>query len=278
MNRQQANNEAFRTLFTLPPINESASTAIAVPEMPEQTVTTGDREVDAVLWLQRVVSTGHQALIDKALEAVKLIKTPMKALQDRYTDHLRRSGAHTFQIAFGTIGFGELEKQAEGAIKKARHQHEALARFGSVQVLMSDTPSEKACRKALRGLKRGVADLYADEQAHERFSRHPVLVPATIEDCLHARSYWNRLYRLRSSAADFGDSSPQGCAHNWYCLAMLANIQPLDAKEAEAAFNHLYESNSANSVDAPAILRNLIVSGWEMRSQAAQNIREEVQA
>ncbi len=69
-------NQAFRALFTLPPIQPSASTSLTVPEMPAPKVVTGDREVDAVLWLQECVRTGHQALIDKALEAAKKITTP----------------------------------------------------------------------------------------------------------------------------------------------------------------------------------------------------------
>jgi hypothetical protein len=258
-----ANNAALRALFTLPPMSESASTALAVPEMPQPSVTTGDREVDAVLWLQKVVSTGHQAYIDKAMEAVKLIKTPMKTLEDRYAAYLKASGAHMFQILFGTTGFGELKKQADDVLAKARKSHEALSRFGSVDALFADTPAEKACKKALRGLKRGVAGLYDDHQALPRFNRHPHLVPATIDDCLHARAYWRDLYRLRYAVSGFGDSAPAAFAHECYCRLMLAHVVPCSRQQAIAALDHIYDDDAMEGKDGIEILRNLVASGWE---------------
>ena len=77
-------NQQLRALLSLPPIQTNASTALAVPEMPPREVVTGDQEIDAVLWLQKVVATGNRGLIDKALEAAKQIKTPMKDLGERY--------------------------------------------------------------------------------------------------------------------------------------------------------------------------------------------------
>ncbi|CAB3784238.1 hypothetical protein [Pararobbsia alpina] len=260
----------LRALFALPPIKESVSTALAVPDMPQQTVTTGDREVDAVLWLQRVVSTGHPTLIAKALEAVKLIETPMTSLADRYADYLRRSGAHPLQVAFGTVGFGDLDKQADRAIDKARNQHEALARFGSVESLFADTPAEKACKKALRGLNASAHGFYDDDAIADRFGRFPGLVPHTIDDCLYVRAYWRDMYRLRLAMGDSGDGTSHGWAHECYCLAMLARIKPRDGAEAIAAFDHLYESDSDDSKEAPAILRNLVVSGWNSSYQPVQ--------
>ncbi|MCP3022273.1 hypothetical protein [Cupriavidus basilensis] len=274
----KSNNEGFRALFTLPPIKDSASTAVAAPEMPQIVTVTGDREVDAVLWLQSIVGTGSQALIDKAMEAVKLIKTPMKILEDRYAAHLRSSGAHPLQIVFGTVGFGDLEEQAKRAIETSRNRHEALARFGNVESLAKDTPAEEACRKALRGLKRGVADFYDDEQARERFSRNHDLVPATIDDCLYARVYWSKLYRLRNATAEFGDPLPQGYAHESYCLAMLARIMPRDFTEAESAFDHLYESDSSGAKEGKSILRNLIASGWDAKREGVLREKRETQS
>jgi hypothetical protein len=264
----------FRELFTLPPIKESSSTALSVPAMPAQTVTTGDREVDAVLWLQEVVRTGHQGHIDNALVAVRMIKTPMKVLEGRYMDYLRASGAHPLQIAFGTMGFGDLEKQAKHAVIRAKRRHEALARFGSIEAIGKDTPAEQACRKALRGLKRNDTGLYDDEQVRERMSGHPNLVPTTVEDCLYARAYWRDMYWLRSAAMDFGDSSAEGSAHDWYCLAMLTHIQPRNLDEAVSAFDHLRDNDSLDSSDSPSIMRNLIVSGWEAAGTMQRRLTE----
>lgn len=261
------NNDALRALFALPPIRESASTALGIIEMPKQSVTTGDREVDAVLWLQNIVQSGHQAYIDKALEAVKRIETPMKELENRYAEYLRRSGAHVFQIMFGTMGFGDLESQSKAAIEKATRRHDALGRFGSIEALFADTAAEKACKKALRGLKRDDMAFYDDEQARERFSSHPALVPATMDDCLYVMAYDQSLYELRHAAGDCGDSLPQAYAHECYCRSMMAHIKPRDLCEALAAFDYVQREHGDSS-EAPAILRNLVLSGWEALAEA----------
>jgi hypothetical protein len=53
------NNERLRALFCLPPIKASTSTDMVVPELPAQEVVTGDKEIDAVLWLRSVIMTGQ---------------------------------------------------------------------------------------------------------------------------------------------------------------------------------------------------------------------------
>lgn len=255
-------NEALRELFALPPIKTSASTALAVPEMPKESAVTGDREIDAVLWLRSIVETGHQEYIDKALEAVKRIKTPMKDLEKRYMSMLHKSGAHAFQVMFSTMNFGDLESKAKNSIERARNKHEALARFSTADALFADTAAEKVCNKALSRLRASDMGFFDDEQAAKRFSKRPELVPHTISDCLHVRSYWANIYRLRHAIYGNGDSSGECFAHECYCLSMLANIRPRDREEALAAFNHLYESDSTGSDEAQAILRNLVTSGW----------------
>lgn len=265
------NNLAFRALFTLPSMAASASTALTVTEAPQPESVTGDQEVDAVLWLQRIVATGDQALIDKAMEAVKRITTPMKTLADRYSAHLIASGHHAMQVAFASIGFGDLEDQAKRSVQKAARRHEALARFGDADTAFAETPAEKACKKALRGLRRdGKFDNYDDAEALDRFNHTPDLAPATIEDCLHARAYWNKLYWLRAAIGDFGDSRPQGYAHECYCRAMLAHLRPRSAAEAISAFDHLDDDDGTDWERAQPIIRNLIASGWKDRAKETE--------
>lgn len=257
-------NQALRALFALPPIQPSASTALAVPEMPAPKVVTGDREVDAVLWLQECVSTGHQVLIDKALEAAKKITTPMKDLGVRYGQHLMQQHGSSVMAAFGSMGFGELESQANGAIERQRKRHIALSRFGTEEVLFSDTPAEAACKKALRGVKRikdGIFNDYDMEQVAERFAKRPDLQPNTLADCLHGRAYWDELYRLRAPF-DCGDSSAYAQAHDDHCFAMLAKIAPHSKDDSLAVLEHMEKSDSDNRKESPAILRNLIAGGW----------------
>lgn len=257
-------NQKLRELFTLPPIQESASTALATPIVPKQEVVTGDHEVDAVLWLQSLVKTGNPVMIEKALELAGRIATPMKTLEQRYSKFLARTyPGNVFAVLFATMDFGDLQKIGQRAVEKASRRHEALSRFGSIDAIFDDTPAEKACKKALRGLKRKDFMGYDDAQVAERFAKHPALAPATIDDCLYAREFWNRLYWMREAVSDgYGDSSEQGHAHDWYCRDMLGHVAPRNAAEAIAALDHLEERDSTDWDTVRPIVRNLITRGW----------------
>lgn len=263
-------NQQLRELFTLPPIQSSANTALAAPEMPPQQTVTGDREVDAVLWLQQVVKTGNQALIDKALEAAKRITTPMKELGKRYADHIVRTTGNTLGAAFASFGFGDLEGQGKRAVERAALRHEALSRFGTVDALFANTPAEAACIEALRRCKRGKYYGYDDAAAMKRFSKRPALVPATIDDSLHVFDYWDRLYRLRAASVEHaGDHCEQVWAHEAYCFAMMAHLKPRNGAEAMRGFEYVMLDENIEKTNADAILRNLITSGWKASAKEA---------
>jgi len=257
-------NQALRSLFTLPPVQTSSSTALAVPEMPSPKVVTGDREVDAVLWLQECIRTGHEALIAKALEAAKKITTPMEELSLRYGQYLaRQKGA--FAAALGSMSFGELERQASSAIDKKNKKHEALSRFGSIEALFADTPAEATCKQALHRAKRGPGKLpwnqYDHEHAAKCFLKSPALAPATLSDCLYALGYWRALYWQRDPF-DCGDSGPAAQEHDNFCFARLAVLAPRGKEEALTVLEYLEEHEGADREEGPAILRNLIAGGW----------------
>lgn len=257
-------NQAFRDLFTLPPVQASTSTALAIPEMPAPKKVTGDREVDSVLWLQECVSTGHQALIDKALEASKQITTPMKDLGLRYSQYLARQHGSTFMAALGSMSFGELEAQARAAVERKQKQHVALSRFGTVEALFDDTPAEEACKKALRGLKCNKSTNYSydEAQASERFAKKPHLQPFTLADCVYGQVYWDELYKLRCPFDQCGDSPPYAFAQDEHCCALMAELAPRSKDEALAVFGYMDEHDIAERTAGPAILRNLISGGW----------------
>lgn len=259
-------NPSFRELFTLPPITSSADTEIIVPQIPPAGKITGDREIDAVLWLQSLVKTGNQAYIDKAMEAVKRIQTPMAELARRYTEYLYKSSGGHFGALFASFGFGDLEDQAKKATQRARDRHEALARFGTAEMLFADTPAEKLCKKALRGIKRNDCDLYDETAARDRFEQVGDLMPSSLSDCLYARAYWDRLYWLRLAVGDVGDSLPQAYAHERYCRDMLAHIPARSADEAMSAFEHIKDDKGVDRESIQPILRNLIESAWTAAS------------
>lgn len=257
-------NQALRALLVLPPVQFSESTALQVLTTPAPKNETGDRELDAVLWLQDCIRTGEQALIDQALEAAKRIKTPMKELGDRYAQHLMRTHGNSFMAAFGSMSFGELESQAQSAIEKRQRKNDALSRFGSVESLFAATPGEAACKTALKGVRRGKQSWhYFDEaQAAKRFQKHPDLQPQTLADCIFARSHWRELYQLRAPF-DCGDSDPAVQAHEDHCFAMMAQLLPRSKEEALSVLSEIETDELGDRSETPAILRNLVSGGWQ---------------
>ncbi|MDX3878155.1 hypothetical protein EUC41_31050 [Achromobacter denitrificans] len=256
-------NVEFRALFTLPPISPSGSTAISVPEMPAQQTVTGDLEVDAVLWLQRIVATGDQALIDKAMEAVKRVTTPMDELGKRYSAHVARSTGSTMGGVLASFDFGDLEGKAKRAIRKAQDRHEALSRFGTVEALSADTPAEAICIQLCKRVRKDRNGFIDEAAAQKRLLTRPELVPATISDCLLALHYWDDIYRLRNATIDwYGDACQECTAHEWLCFGMLAKLPPQSGAEAIAVYDYLEAADRMGMSETPAILRNLIESAW----------------
>ena len=258
-------NQAFRALFTLPPVQTSASTALSVPATPTPKNETGDRELDAVLWLRDCIKTAHPALIEKALLAFRQIKTPAKDLEDRYRQYVVRVSNGHFAAVFMTLGFANLESLAKSTMERQARKDEALSRFGTVDDLFADTPSEAACKAALKGLrkKKGSTWEYDAAKADERFMKHPALVPSTLADCLYAREYESTLYQLRNASVDMGgDHWPEFQEHADFCFRQLAQIAPRTKAEALAVFEHLEEHDAAGRAEGPDIIRNLISGGW----------------
>ena len=74
-------------------------------------------------------------------------------MEKRYLAHLTARNPGNWVIGLQTLGFADLEGLAQGSIKKLTRKNEALARFGSVKSLFTDTPAELFAIDALAGLK-----------------------------------------------------------------------------------------------------------------------------
>ncbi|MDD2109260.1 MULTISPECIES: hypothetical protein [Pseudomonas] len=254
-------NLAHRALFTLPPIRPSAETAPAVQVLPEQKVITGDKEVDAVLWLREVIKTGQAGPIATALDAAKQIKTPLKEIEQRYVDYVKRnSGGNPFAVMF-SFGFADLEGLAKGSLEKAALASEAQARFEG-ETIFEDTPAEQFCEKALKRCK-GFKDYIDNDKAEvaKRFRKHADLMPNTLDDCLHEIAYWDRLYALRHAAGEWGDGMHEAIARDWFVQGLLSEIKPRDKAEALRVLDYAAQAESIEHDGMVAIARNLIASG-----------------
>lgn len=251
-------NEQHRAMFTLPPISASTEALPSVPELPPQEVVTGDKEVDAVLWLRSVISTGQAALIDRAMEGAKKIKTPLNVLEKRYQDYLVATNPGHLFAAMSSFGFADLDALATRAMEQHRLRLEGAARFGGN--LLADTEAETFCIEALRGLRAtGQFGDFDKRQVAARFNAHPELLPHTLADCLYELGYWDQLYRLRNAVdRDASDGPPDATARDWFVFDLLAQIRPRDKAEGLAVFRYLVASQRDDMPESEAILVNLI--------------------
>lgn len=250
-------NPVHRALFSLPPIKLSDNTAVAVPEMPAQKTVTGDVEIDAVLWLHEVISTGQADLIAKAREAAKRIKTPLKELEKRYTAMVARANPGNLFAVLSTFQFADLDGLADTAVTRAARQHEARARFGAT--IFEDTPAEQFCIDALRRVRKDKSSWGLDvSQVDKRFDTRLDQRPSSLTDCIAELVYWTELYWLRNSFGNCGDTSDQVNARQDYVFRLMSRIPPRSVDEAVDVFLYLQSNDGMDRAHTGSIILNLI--------------------
>jgi hypothetical protein len=256
-------NLEHRAFFTLPPFRPSAGTDMSTRTAPPQRAITGDKEVDAMLWLRECIETGDEALIGIALEASKRITTPHAELEQRFREwewKPYRLGLKPGIPPFRIHGLHELEKLAGESLALARDRAEAAGRFANVN---ADTDQEHWCCVVLAGLEPDDFDLYDDDEVAERFKAHHEWLPHTLADCLHELDYWNDLWRLRRASPEApGAYAYQGpeeaSARRFFVEDMLAEIRPRNRDEAKAVLRHVNAHHYLDGAKGDAILENLI--------------------
>lgn len=256
-------NQKLRAFFRLPEIVASACTALQPPVAPPQPVAvTGDKDLDAVLWLRQVVQTGDTALIDKAMQAAERIKTKPDELEKRYGDFLmRQTGGNTMRAVFGSIGFANLKGLAESTLDKQARKREALARFGSDQAVFATLPQEQFCMDALALVPQDTKGWreYDSAQANAAFAQHQDMAPRTLADCLHELEFWDALYHLRNGWDNAGDDLPEVNARRHYIEAhCLASIRPKTREEAKAVLRYMAAHEMFDRNETDAVLENLV--------------------
>lgn len=255
-------NPRLREFFQLPEPVASHCTEVATPTaLPEQVAVTGDKDVDAMLWLRRVVETGDADLIAKALEAAKRITTPAKELELRYGRHLAATAGSSFFAALGSLNFANLEGHAKGVIERKRKQREAMARMGgTIEAVFATTLQEQFCMDTLalvpkveKPWKKHDPDL-----ASAAFEQQADLAPNTLDDCLYELKFWSDLYWLRSAFPDHGDHWPEVNARTDYLLWCMGRIKPKTRAEAKDVLSYLVQEDGLSWAGSDAILENLI--------------------
>ncbi len=249
-------NPRHRAMFTLPPIESSGETFPAAQELPPQQVVTGDKEIDALLWLRQVIETGEPTRIEQAREAAGRITTPLNELEKRYGNWLVARGGN-IMAGLGSIGFADLDGLAEKSITRRAREAEAIGRFGDT--LWNDTQAEAFCLEALRGLELVNCE-YPPVLVAKRFKDLPELMPFTLSDCLHELAYWDDLYRLRRACDTSGyyDSSMETWAREAFVFGLLAELRPRSREEARATLRYLMGSERKDWPETDRICNNLI--------------------
>ncbi|WP_349573300.1 hypothetical protein [Azotobacter salinestris] len=253
-------NPTHHAYFTLPPVRPSTERRPSVPTAPPQKAVTGDKEVDALLWLRTCIKTGDERLVATALEASKRIATPLKELEDRFAAYLRAANPDNPFATFASIGFANLERLALDSLQQAKDRVEACARFDDVNL---DTEQELFCMAALDGLERDRMGFYDKAEAAERFRAHPDLLPQTLADCCHELDFWNDLYRLRRACCPPGGYTYEGpteaSARSWFVEGLLAEIRPRSREEAKTVFKKLMgEKRNYQLADLDPVINNLV--------------------
>lgn len=251
-------NEAHRVLFCLPPMQVSARTSPALQELPPQQGVTGDRDVDALLWLREVIGTGHPGHIEAAMEAAKRIKTPFKQIEERYRQWIQVKHPASLFMALSSFDLGNLESLAKSSVERLKVQTEARSRFGDR--IFSLTDAEVFCETALYGLE-PVGDWDLDKaEVADRFKARPEVMPNTLSDCVHELDYWHALYCLRNACERHcGDPIREASARDWFVFDLLAEIRPRHRDEAKAVIRYMARSGRADHrQDCDRIIDNLI--------------------
>lgn len=256
-------NAKLREFFRLPEIVASTCTGLQPPVAPPQPVAvTGDKDLDAVLWLRQVVQTGDADLIAKAMQAAERIKTKPDELEKRYGDYLMRaSGGNTMQAVFGSIGFATLKGLANRVLGNQARRREAIARYGSEQAVFATLPQEQFCMDALALVPAAAIGWhdYDPELVNAAFAQQTELVPHTLADCLYELEFWGALYHLRNGWDNAGDDLPEVNARRHYIEAhCLSTIRPKTRDEAKVVLRFMAEHEMFDRSETDAVLENLV--------------------
>lgn len=253
-------NPRLRAFFVLPPVLESGCTALALPTMPPKPdkPATPYEDVNAMLWLQSVVATGDESLIEKALEAAKRITTPTNELAKKYGEWLCLTTGNTMVAAFSSIGFGELQSKAKAAIDKRKRQQEALSRFGTVDHLYEDTPQERFCMDTLALCPKNEKGWHGLDKkaAYALFEQQQDLAPHTLADCIYEYSFWQDLYSARSAFESIDNAHTY--AREEYLFWCMGRIKPRNREECRAVLRQMHDRDMMDWTGANDVLDNII--------------------
>ncbi|MDE9553337.1 helix-turn-helix domain-containing protein [Xenorhabdus bovienii] len=250
-------NTAHKTLFTIPEPRYSTALATVKP-LPVQRTITGNKQVDAYLWVLEVIKTNEPAHLEAAEEGLKKLKITPKAAQQKYSDYLMKSGAHPFQIAFGTMSMDNPQGYINSAKEQIKKASQVRAAFASYEATLELTEPEKLMlvgeladiyepfyywneTEQAEGCMHGDRICETDKLRQERAKGFAEQLPEphTLSDVVREFLYWDWLYQMRNVAAKELDPGGYGDSDRYYIYdrqdyleGKLATIQAVNRQEA----------------------------------------------
>ncbi|MFK7160253.1 helix-turn-helix domain-containing protein [Marinospirillum sp. MEB164] len=236
-------NPQHRDFFRLPEpaIGSTGGThELAVVEPPPQRIQTGDKEVDAILWLREMIQTGQPALIEHALAmASRLDEETLRAIESRYAAILA-SQRGALVAAFSSMGFCNLEGLARGTLEKKKEREAAVVIFGEGDYFT--TPQEQFCIDALAGLETDRLGCHAPEDVESRFIQHKNLLPWTLADCVRELQFWRELDRHKYAL--FGCELDQATyARENFIRLLMTRIRARDKTEVRLVWEYVVDQD-----------------------------------
>ncbi len=213
---------------------------------------TGDKEVDAFIWLLKVIDSGEPELIERALQAVDCLKATPKELSERYSKAVFKKTGSTMHAAFAGFGWGDVKGRAEMAINKRTKAVEAAGRYGDA--IHDETKQECFCIEALKGLETDGYFFLNPDEVDARFMQYPHLLPATISDCMNELKFWSDLGKLQFAAGNDNDIT-EADERKQFIWRLMGKIRPRSKQEAAEAFKFII--NGENGRDGKEQLREV---------------------
>ena len=231
-------NPKHQAFFRLPApaLAVSDTTEVAVVEPPPRIAQTGDRGVDAFLWLREMVDTGQPALIQHAVELAAKVDSKQRQEIERAYTHAMVALHGKFVGALKSVGFCNIEGRAERALKEKAERDKAVSIFGDGEYFT--TPQERFCIDALEGMTQSNPGFYDLQEIETSFNKHKELMPWTLADCIRELEYWRELYHYKYALFDC-ELDPETYAREDYVRLLMGRIKPRSKEETRQVWEYM---------------------------------------
>lgn len=235
-------------LFAIPEPKPTAdSQELEVPTLPDPQPVTGNREVDAWLWLKEVCkTTTNEAVLDLVEEAAGRLKSSMEELKRGYIQWFEKQPENrsAFLLAMVDMEPAEINNYIDKARNRLQRYREALAQVGTVDAVIDQMPPERMLHETTSesvGPMDSIWD-WGDDRLTQLFEHS--INPISLTEVVSELEYWNWLGGIRrnleATLGDYwGDGDPLVSARTEYLERLLCRVAPSDNQETKRVLDAL---------------------------------------